>query len=106
MQKIKVEKDLRKERYSGFFILVLILVVVFLSVGRVFVANRLVETSENLRRLDREVSDLEQQNQRLSEEVRLHESAAYVETKATVLGFQRIGHYSFISPKPVTVALR
>jgi cell division protein FtsL len=106
MQKIKIEKDLRKERYSGFFVLALIVVVAILSVGRVFVANRLVETSENLRRLDREVSDLEQQNQQLAEEVRLHESAAYVETKAVELGFQENGHYSFISPKPVAVAFR
>ena len=94
----KLEQVLRHEKFSALIVFVLFFVVAVLSVGRVFAANRLVETSDNLRRMDLEVSKLEQQNQALAEEVRSQESMVYVENKIAQLGFGESSRYAYLTP--------
>ncbi len=97
MKKLEQEQTLRHNRFSGWLLVGLFFVIGLLSVGRVFAANRLVETSENLRLMDSQAQTLEVQNQVLSEEVRVKESMTYVETKVSNMGFIRSPHYAYLT---------
>lgn len=83
----------------------LFIIIAVLSAGRVFAANRLVETSENLRKLDLEAVRLETENQKLAEEVRTSQSISLIAEKATNLGFVKNNHFAFLAPSP-TIALK
>lgn len=100
MQKLQQEQVLHHERLSGLVVLVLFIMVALISAGRVFVANRLVETSENLRRYDQEVLQLESQNQKLAEEIRTKESISTIEEKVKELGFVRTDRYAYLASAP------
>lgn len=76
---------------------VLVLLVVMLSAGRVFVANRLVEASENLRRLDLAKQQLEEENQLLAEQIRRQESSVYVAQKAAELGLVAVKRFAYLT---------
>ncbi len=85
--------------------ILLFVIIAVLSTGRVFAANRLVETSENLRKLDLEAVKLETENQNLAEEVRTGQSINLLEEKAVSLGFFKNNHFAFLAPSP-TIALK
>ena len=74
--------------------------VVALSVGRVYAANRLVEASEKLKRLDNKIQVLEQENQTLAQTARAQKSTEVISRKAQALGFLGNVHYSFLTPAP------
>ncbi len=97
MRKLQQEQNVRHDRFSGWVVFILFFIVALLSAGRVFAANRLVETSDNLRRLDAQVSQLEAQNQTLSQEVRTQESMAAIENRVLAGGFVKTGHFAFLS---------
>lgn len=97
MKKLEQEQAFKHNRLSGWLFFVLFLVVAVLSIGRVFAANRLVETSESLRVMDSQVQTLEAQNQILSEEVRVKESMAFVENKVSQMGFTATPHYAYLT---------
>lgn len=78
----------------------LFVIIAVLSTGRVFAANRLVETSENLRKLDLEAVKLETENQNLAEKVRTGQSINLIEEKAAGLGFIKNNHFAFLAPAP------
>ncbi len=98
MQKLQQEQATRHERLSGVVVLVLFILVALISAGRVFVANRLVETSDSLRRSDLEIARLETENQKLAEEIRVKESISFVEDKVRGLGFTKTNHYAYLAP--------
>ena len=97
MQKLQNEQNLRNEKYSSLIFFTLFLIVGLLSVARVFAANRLVETSDNLRKMDVQVNQLEAENRILAQEVRSKESMVFVETKMTELGFTKTPHYTYVN---------
>ena len=84
---------------------VLILLVVILSVGRVVIANRLVEASEKMRVLDKNIENFKEANQNLSEAMRQPQSIAVIEDRAKALGFVKINRLVFLA-KPTKVALQ
>lgn len=98
LQKLQQEQALHHERLSGVVVLVLFILVALISAGRVFVANRVVETSDSLRRSDQEITRLEQENQRLAEEIRTKESISYIEENVKKLGFTKTSHYAYLAP--------
>lgn len=100
MKKLQQEQMVQKDRFSGLVIMVLVLLVAVLSIGRVFAANRLVEASENLRRLDLEATNLEKENRLLAAEVRLITSGNFLEAKAKELGFVKNSHFAYLSVTP------
>lgn len=97
MKRLQEEQYSRHRKISGLVIWALFVAVALLSAGRVFAANRLVETSENLRRLDQEVDKLETQNQILAQELRSQESIETIQSKAAALGFIKANHYAYLS---------
>lgn len=100
MHKLQEEQFVKQNKYSKFILALLILTVGILSVVRVFAANHLVETSENLRNLDNQVRDLETKNMVLAENVRVYESINYISTKITDLGFKISPRYSYLIGSP------
>lgn len=101
MQKLQEEHVFRQNKYSRLFIAVLVLVVVGLSALRVFVANRLVETSENLRHLDTQVNQLEEENKLLAGDLRLLEATDFVARQVSLASFVPTRHYSFAASAPM-----
>lgn len=99
MKKLTAEKNFKKDRLSGIFLTVLILIVVCLSVTRVVIANRLVETGEKLRALDLSIEAVKQSNQMLAERLRQPQSLFQIETRAKTLGFVKTGRLVFLDPK-------
>lgn len=105
MRKLQQEQNWQHERHSRVLVVILILLVVILSAGRVFMANRLVEASENLRRLDLAKQQLEKENQLSAEQIRKQESSAYVGQKAAELGLTVVKRFAYLAPR-LDVALR
>ncbi len=89
MKKLVAEQNLKKERLSGLFLMALVVVVAALSVTRVLIANRLVESSERLRNLDQSISQVQRANQDLAENLRGPQSLSQIETEAGSLGFSK-----------------
>jgi hypothetical protein len=87
MQKLQAEQNYHQEKVSGLIVLLLVIVVGLLTAGRVFMANRLVETSQTLKNLDLEIIKLEAENEILAKDLRAQESMTIVEKKVTALGF-------------------
>lgn len=105
MKRLQQEQIARHERFSGWAIVFLFIAVVILSGSKVFVANRLVGASEKLRKLDIEESRLQNENQILSEEVRINQSINTIEIKAQNLGFVKNNRFAYLLPSP-KIALR
>lgn len=97
MHKLQEEQFVKQNKYSKFILALLFLTVGILSMVRVFAANRLVETSENLRNLDNQVRNLEAKNMVLAENVRAYESINYISEKVTELGFKVSPRYSYLT---------
>lgn len=106
MNKLNQEQIARRDKASGLIILVLFIVVAVLSAVRVYAANRLVETSEELRSLDLEVTKLETENQDLAVQVRGFEAMSSVEDKVNNLGFVKNNSFAYLSPAPEVALLR
>lgn len=105
MKKLQTEQDLRKEKYAGIIVLFLLVVFGLLAGTRVFVANRLVETSQNLKSLDQEITRLETENEVLTEALRSGQAIGTVENKISAMGFTptfRLAHLS----RPAEVAYK
>lgn len=76
------------------------MVVVLLSIVRVFLANWLVESSETLRDLDRKITQQTTTNQSLAEELREKESLALIESKAKAAGYSPTTKLTFVTVEP------
>ncbi|MBI3558782.1 hypothetical protein HY085_00125 [Candidatus Gottesmanbacteria bacterium] len=105
MKRLQQEQIAKHERFSGWAIIFLFIAVVILSGSKVFVANRLVGASEKLRKLDWEENRLQNENQILSEEVRISQSTNTIEIKAQNLGFVKNNRFTYLLPAP-KIALR
>ncbi len=102
MKKLIAEQDLKKDRLSKAFIALLIVLAFALSVVRVVIANRLVEASGNLRSLDTQITDIQEQNQLLSEKLRTPQAIESVEARAKEQGFVKTTAYVFLETSPST----
>lgn len=100
MKRLQQEQIAKHERFSGWAIILLFVVVVILSGSKVFVANRLVGASEKLRKLDLEENLLQNENQTLSEEVRANQSTNAIEVKALNSGFVKNNRFAYLVPAP------
>lgn len=100
MKKIQEEQIYHKEKFSGAIIAGLIMLFLVLSAGRIFMANRLVESSDKLRKLDAQITQAENQNQNLSEELRRLESSEVIKQKATAAGFVQNSHFAVLTTTP------
>lgn len=98
MKRLELEQSSHRDRISGFVVAVLIVLVFALSVGRIFAANRLVESSDKLRKMDARIAQLENQNQILAENVRRLKSTAVIEKKARESGFTVNQPFAFLTP--------
>lgn len=105
MKKLQVEQNLHQEKVSGLVVLVLLAVVGLLALGRVFMANRLVETSQLLRNLDQEITETESANQVLAQEVRGAQAIGTAQKKLAAAGFVSTSSLSYVSG-PAKVAFR
>lgn len=102
MKKFNLEKNTRREKFSGIFVGILIGVVVMLSIIQVLIANRLVEASEKLRTLDREIVSIQNDNQTLAESLRSPRSLTFIEQQAKIAGFVKSDKVVFLAaPAPV-----
>lgn len=106
MKKLTAEQNFKKDRLSSFFLAALIFAVIGLSVGRVVIANRLVEAGEKLRSLDQSTETAKKANQRLAEAVRLPQSLFQIEEKAKALGFVKTSHLVFLDSTERVALLR
>lgn len=104
MKKLIAEKNSRNEKLSGIFIGTLVVLVAIMAVSRVLIANRLVEASEKLRTMDKTIEIVQNENQRLSEELRLPRSISTVSQKIEQLGFSKNTQVFFLA-QPTSVAL-
>jgi cell division protein FtsL len=104
MKRLEQEQEIRHSRRAKGLVMVAVVLLVLLSVGRVFAANRLVGASEELRCLDQEEGQLESKNQVLAEEVRRLEAVAGVTERAEKMGFVPTALYSFVLPPRMMAA--
>jgi cell division protein FtsL len=100
MKRLEQEQSNYHSKISGIVIGVLLFLVFMLSAGRVFVANRLVESSDKLRKMDAQIIVLETQNQDLAQNVRLFESTMVIEQLAVFNGFSVNSHFAVMTPTP------
>jgi cell division protein FtsL len=100
MKKLIAEEQASRSKMSGRLIIGLVLVVVLLSVIRVFLANWLVEAGGTLRALDGQIAIQTKENQALAEDLRAKESLSAIEAEATALGFGKITKLTFIVGEP------
>jgi len=105
MQKLNQEKIIRKERFSGQFITALVFIVAILAIGRVILANRLIESSADLRDLDEKISLLSSQNENLAEQLREKEGLSLVASQAEKAGFTQTAKLTFIQKSPSVAQL-
>ena len=105
MKKLQTEQYHQKEKLSGLVVLCLFAMVGILAGGRVFMANRLVEASQNLRNMDREITRLESENEILVKEVRSKQSMEAVEKRVEALGFAQNSRLVYVT-RPVEVAFK
>ena len=105
MKKLQTEQYHQKEKLSGLVVLCLFALVGILAGGRVFMANRLVEASQNLRNMDREITRLESENEILVKEVRSKQSMEAVEKRVEALGFAQNYRLVYVT-RPVEVAFK
>lgn len=106
MKKLINEQNLKREKVSGLFLAILLILVATLSVGRVVIANRLVEFSERLRALDKTIVETRDKNQILAESLRAPQSLTVIEDKAKALGFVNSGRLIFLTPAAQVALLR
>lgn len=99
MQKLIQEQKFKNSRTSTRFLAGLITILVILSIAKVFVANWLVESSETLRHLDRQIDLQSKENQTIAENLR--ESTALVKIIPIVSqqGFTKSVKISFVLPE-------
>lgn len=106
MQKLKAEQEQSKFRLSRGVIIALFAIIAVLSIGRVAIANRLVDDSSRLKAMDQQITALEEQNNQLSEELREKSSITKLQAKATEEGFVKSKSQSYIrSQLPVAFNL-
>ncbi len=96
---------MRTERFSQGFVIALILLVAFLSIFRVILANRLIESSESLRNLDLKITQLTAENEQLGQTLRDKESLSVLAPDAQQAGFVRTAKLTFVQ-SPADVALQ
>ena len=99
MKKLIAEQNLRKDQLSNFFVVVLTVAVVGLCVARIIIANRLVEASEQMREMDRQIELVKEVNQNIAEQLRQPQSVTLIEKKAKALGFIKTSHLVFLGPR-------
>lgn len=85
------------------FLTLVVLVTGLLISGRLFLANGLVDKSDQLVKLEKNISVLEEQNQNLSTEIRDSSSLDSINSKAMAMGFTKLDKYSYL-PETVDVA--
>lgn len=100
MKKLEQEQMNHHDKISGLIVAVLLFLVIVLSASRVFVANRLVESSDKLRKMDAQISILEEQNQNLAQDVRRFESTVMIQKRAIDNGFFVNSHFAVLTPAP------
>lgn len=100
MKRLEQEQSNYRSKISSIVISVLLFLVFTLSASRVFVANRLVESSDKLRKMDAQITILEAQNQDLAQNVRLFESTFVIEQQAVINGFSINSHFAVMTPTP------
>ena len=106
MKKLITEQNIKRDRKSGLFLIVLFLVVAVLSIGRVIIANHLVEASERLRAMDKNIQEAKDVNQQLSEQLRSPQSLIQIQVKAESLGFLKTNKIVFLQPAPDVALLQ
>lgn len=106
MKKLISEQNFKKDHRSGVLMLFLVTLVALLSIGRVVIANHLVESSEKLRQMDKNIQEIQNTNQILAEKLRSPQSLTQIELKAKSLGFSQSGHLVFLKPISEVALLR
>lgn len=100
MKRLKLEEEGHFQKNSRRLVFFLVFLFAGLSVLRIFVANRVVDSSEKMRQLDQKIAILTEENQTLAEKFRSLSSTNLLEQKAIAAGFvKRIG-FSFLLPTP------
>lgn len=84
-----------------------VILVMFLSVVRVIIANASVEASEKLKVLDKKINALAAENELRAEKLRVKESLSALSLKAEKSGFFKVGNYVIAEPKgPVAAVIK
>lgn len=86
MKKLQKEIDLKKDKRSYLLTMVILFIFGFVSIVRIIVANRLVEASDQLHKLEVRENNLNAQNQRLIQEIGQTFSLNSLQEKAKSLG--------------------
>ncbi len=87
MKKLQQEVNLRKDRQSSLFTLTIILLFGLVSVARVIVANRLVDISSRLHKLEVREDQLLAENEKFVYQIENSLSLTSLSDKAQDLGF-------------------
>lgn len=83
----------------------LIILTLFLAVGRVVVANLISTSGVELGRINEEIATVKSQNDSLREELYTKESFVNIASEAARIGFSE-GNSSFVLTSPLPFALR
>lgn len=89
-------QEFKQNRTSNILVSALVMVVLFLAVVRVVIANVEVDASEKLKNLDKKIAVLEGANQLSSEKLRAKASLVKALKEASRQGFQKTRDYSFV----------
>ncbi len=103
MQKLQKEKLEQRNKKSRTVIFLAGLILVFACIIRVVIANRLVEATDKLHRLEVEEEKLQADNEILSENLRTKDSLISLRSEAEKMGFAPVTQVTYIE-KPLPLA--
>ena len=104
MKKLKKELEFKQKKAGSNTILVLVACFIFLSVVRIFVANRLVDFSKKAYDLNLIEGRLQSENQELDVVLSKKSSLSYITERAKDLGFTESPKVVFAKNNPAVAA--
>lgn len=103
MKKLIIEENLNKNKLSKRILICVVCFLGFLAVGRVLLANWLLEKSVGIEDLDKKISNLSLENDKIREELRMKQSLEILSQESIKSGFVAKGKISYMIAPP-TVA--
>lgn len=97
MKKLRQEKENGKIYNCKKILSLLFLLIGFLCVLQVFVANRTIDVSIRLAKLEERASDLARENRKLEREISKYTSLEIIEEKAKGMGMKKNPSYVFLT---------
>lgn len=97
MRKLKKETEIKKSKNRNLLTMVVCAVFVLASILRILVANRSIEYSDKLHKLEITANKLKAENEKLAQQLESESSLSKIKQKAKEMGFISISSVVYVS---------